>query len=160
MRSHQRGSGMETPMRRRDVIGMFAGGVAAWPLRARAQRYPNRLIKMIVPFTPGSPVDAAARVLVQQLQNRIGQSIIIENRPGAGTTIATKAVATAAPDGYTLLFTGSNMLYFPVLYPNLDFDPIKSLLPVATVVTWSHVLVVAPDVPAKTLAELVAYAKA
>lgn len=147
-------------MRRRDVIRMFAGGVAAWPLRARAQSYPNRTIKMIVPFTPGSPVDAAARVLVQQLQSRIGQSIIIENRPGAGTTIATRAVATAAADGYTLLFSGSNMLYFPVLYPNLDFDPIKSLLPVATVVTWSHVLVVAPDVLAKTLAELVAYAKA
>jgi tripartite-type tricarboxylate transporter receptor subunit TctC len=147
-------------MRRRDVIRMFAGGVAAWPLRARAQSYPNRTIKMIVPFTPGSPVDAAARVLVQQLQSRIGQSIIIENRPGAGTTTATRAVATAAADGYTLLFSGSNMLYFPVLYPNLDFDPIKSLAPVATVVTWSHVLVVAPDVPAKTLAELVAYAKA
>jgi tripartite-type tricarboxylate transporter receptor subunit TctC len=147
-------------MRRRDVIKIFAGSAAAWPLRARAQAYPSRMIKLIVPFTPGSPVDAAARVLVQQLQSRIGQSIIIENRPGAGTTIATKAVAAAAPDGYTLLFSGSTMLYFPVLYPNLDFDPIKSLVPVATVVTWSHVLVVAPDVPAKTLAELVAYAKA
>jgi tripartite-type tricarboxylate transporter receptor subunit TctC len=147
-------------MRRRDLIRMFAGGIAAWPLCARAQAYPNRTIKLIVPYTPGSPVDAAARVLVQQLQSRIGQSIIIENRPGAGTTIATKAVATAAPDGYTLLFSGSTLLYFPVLYPNLDFDPIKSLAPVATVVTWSHVLVVAPDVPAKNLAELVAYAKA
>ncbi len=147
-------------MRRRDVIALIAGTVAAWPLRVQAQAYPNRMIKIIVPFTPGSPVDAAARVVVQHLQNRIGQSIIIENRPGAGTTIGTRAVATAAPDGYTLLLIGSNLLYVPVLYPNLDFDPIKSLAPVATLVTWSHVMVVAPDLPVKTVAELIAYAKA
>ena len=86
--------------------------------------------------------------------------MIIENRPGAGTTIGTKGVATAAPDGYTLLFIGPNIVYSPMLYPNLDFDPLKSLVPVATVVTWSHVMVVEPSVPAKTIAELIAHAKA
>jgi tripartite-type tricarboxylate transporter receptor subunit TctC len=147
-------------MRRRDFIKAIACTVAAWPMGAHAQAYPSRVIKVIVPFTPGSPVDAAARVITQHLQNRIGQSIIIENRPGAGTTIGMKAVATAAPDGYILLFIGPNIAYSPVLYPNLDFEPVKSLTPVATVVTWSHVMVVAPSVPAKTIAELIAYAKA
>jgi tripartite-type tricarboxylate transporter receptor subunit TctC len=127
---------------------------------AGAQTYPDRLIKVIVPFTPGSPVDAAARVVMQPLQLRLGQSIIIENRPGAGTTIGTKAAATAAPDGYTLLFLGPNFAYSKVLYPHLDFDPAKTLVPVATAVTWSHVMVVAPEVPARNVAELIAYAKA
>ena len=130
------------------------------PTAAGAQAYPERVVKVIVPFTPGSPVDAAARVVVQHLQTRLGQSVIIENRPGAGTTLGTKAVATAAPDGYTLLFTGPPVAYFPVLYPNIDFDPGKSLVPVATAVTWSHLLVVAPSVPARSIAALVAYAKA
>ncbi len=122
--------------------------------------YPSKVIKIVAPFPAGGPPDAVARVVAQHLQNRIGQSIIVENRPGAGTTIGTKAVATAAPDGYTLLFNGSNLFTFPVLYPNLEFDPIKNLTPIATVVEWSHVMVVAPSVPAKTIAELIAYAKA
>jgi tripartite-type tricarboxylate transporter receptor subunit TctC len=121
--------------------------------------YPSKVIKVIVPFPAGGPPDAVARVVVQHLQNRIGQSVIIENRPGAGTTLGTKAVSTAASDGYTLLFNGSNIFTFPVLYPNLDFDPVKSLAPVATVVEWSHVMVVAPSVPANTIAELIVYAK-
>jgi tripartite-type tricarboxylate transporter receptor subunit TctC len=127
---------------------------------AEAQVYPSKVVKVILPFTPGSPVDAVARIVTQHLQERIGQSVIIENRPGAGTTIGTKGVATAAPDGYTLLFIGPNIVYSPILYPNLDFDPLKSLVPVATVVTWSHVMVVEPGVPAKTIAELIAHAKA
>jgi tripartite-type tricarboxylate transporter receptor subunit TctC len=127
---------------------------------ANAQTYPNRPIKLIVPFTPGSPVDAAGRVLTHHLQMRLGQSVVIENRPGGGTTIGMKAAATAAADGYTLLLIGPNIAYSPVLYPNLDFDPVKSLAPVATVVTWSHLIVVAPSVPANSVAEFVAYAKA
>ena len=113
-----------------------------------------------MPFTPGSPVDAAARVVTQHLQGRLGQTVVIENRPGAGTTIGTKAVAAATPDGYTLLFIGDNLGYYSTLYPSLDFDPLKSLTPVATAVTWSHVMVVAPSVPATTIAELISYAKA
>jgi tripartite-type tricarboxylate transporter receptor subunit TctC len=127
---------------------------------AEAQVYPSKVVKVIVPFVPGSPVDALARIATHHLQIRLGQSVIIENRPGGGTTIGTKAVATAAPDGYILLLIGPNVVYQPVLYPNLDFDPAKSLVPVATLVTWSHVMVVEPSVPANTVAELVAYAKA
>jgi tripartite-type tricarboxylate transporter receptor subunit TctC len=121
--------------------------------------YPSKLIKIIVPFPAGGPPDAIARVLALHLHNRIGQTIVIENRPGAGTTIGTRSAATANPDGYTLLFTGNNLCYFPVLYPKLDFDPDKSLATVATVVAYSHVMVVASGVPAKSVAELAAYAK-
>jgi len=124
------------------------------------QSYPYKVIKVIVPFAAGGPPDAAARTIVQHLQKRIGQSVVIENRTGAGTTTGTMEVAAAAPDGHTLLFTGSNLLFFPVLYPKLDFDPTKKLAPVATVVEWSHVMVVAPSVPALTIVELIAYAKA
>jgi tripartite-type tricarboxylate transporter receptor subunit TctC len=127
---------------------------------AQAETYPSRTIKLIVPYTPGSPVDAAARVLTQYLQQRLGQSVVVENRPGGGTTIGMKAAAAAAPDGYTLLFSAPQVTQIPVLFPQLGFDPLANLAPVATFVTWSHVLVVAPSVPAKNIAELVAYAKA
>jgi tripartite-type tricarboxylate transporter receptor subunit TctC len=125
-----------------------------------AQDYPSQTVKLVVPFVAGGPVDALARVIAPLLQNRLGQNVIIENRSGGGTSLGAKAVAAAEPDGYTLLFVGPNLAYYPVLLPNLDFDPEKSLTPVATAVTWSHVLAVAPSVPAKTISELVAYAKA
>jgi tripartite-type tricarboxylate transporter receptor subunit TctC len=127
---------------------------------AVAQTYPTRPVQVIVPLSPGSPVDAVARILAQHLQTRLGQSVVIENRPGAGTTIGTKAAAAAAPDGYTLLFVSDSLGYYSTLYPNLDFDPLRRLTPVATAATWSHVIVVAPSVPTSTIAELIAYAKA
>jgi len=126
---------------------------------AQAQDYPNRVIKLVMPFVPGSPVDAIGRVIAQHLQARLGQNIIIENRPGAGTTTAAKTVAASPPDGYTLIFIGPNLAYYPVLFPNIDFDP-KSLVPVATTVTWSHIYGIAATLPARTIAELVAHAKA
>ena len=115
---------------------------------ASAQVYPDRLIKVIVPFVPGSPVDAAARVITQHIQTRLGQNMVIENKPGGGTTIGLKAVMAAPTDGYTLLFIGPNLVYTPVLYPSMNFDPFRSLAPVASVVSYSHVMVVAPAVPA------------
>ena len=127
---------------------------------AVAQDYPNQTIKLVVPFTAGGPVDSLGRVIAQHLSSRLGQSIIIENRTGGGTSIGAKAVAVSPPDGYTLLFMGPNVAYYPVLFPNLEFEPAKSLVPVATAVTWSHVMAVAPSIPAKNVAELVAYAKA
>jgi tripartite-type tricarboxylate transporter receptor subunit TctC len=127
---------------------------------ASAQSYPDRIIKLIVPYTPGSPVDVTARVLTQHLQPRLGQNFIIENRPGGGTTIGTKAVVSAEPDGYTLLINGTSMVYLPVLFPSVDQAMIKSLVPIAPLVEWWDVIVVAPTVPATTLAELVAYGKA
>ena len=127
---------------------------------ARAQDYPSQTIRLIVPFTAGGPVDALARVVAQHLQHRVGQNVIVENRSGGGTTIGAKAVAAAGPDGYTLLIVGPNIAYYPVLFPNLDFDPAKALVRVATLVTWSHLIAVAPSVPAATIAELVTHAKA
>ena len=135
---------------------LIAAGVAA----AAAQNYPSRTIKIIVPNIAGAPGDVVTRLIAQQLQQRLGQSVIVENRPGAGQTTGTKAAAAALPDGYTLLMGGDVLGYFPVTYPNFDFDPLKSLTPVATVVTWSHVLVVSPSIPVQTIAELVSYAKA
>ncbi len=135
-------------------------GLGLGSVTGQAQVYPDRLIKVIVPFVPGSPVDAAARVITQHIQTRLGQSMVIENKPGGGTTIGLKAVMAAPPDGYTLLFIGPNLVYTPVLYPSMNFDPFASLAPVASVVSYSHVMVVAPAVPARTVRELVAHIKA
>jgi tripartite-type tricarboxylate transporter receptor subunit TctC len=147
-------------MRRLLVLALLIGCAATAPTApVNAQTYPDHAIKVIVPFTPGSPVDAAARVLVQQMQTRLGQSVVVENRAGGGTTIGTKSVASSPPDGYTLLLNGASVVYARVLYPTVDFDQ-ASLAPIGTVVAWSHVIVVAPDMPVKTLPELVAYAKA
>jgi tripartite-type tricarboxylate transporter receptor subunit TctC len=145
-------------MRRVLLFGLLA--VALGLNGAGAQVYPDKTIKIVVPFTPGSPVDVLGRVIAQQLSGRLGQSVIIDNRPGAGTSIGAKAVATAEPDGHTLLLTGTNLVYLPELYRNLEFDPIKSFAAVATLTTWSHALVVASSVPANTVAEFIAYAKA
>lgn len=147
-------------MKRRDFILALACAPAVWSTRASAQAYPNRVIKLVVPFNAGSPVDAAARALIQNLQTQLNQNVIIENRAGAGTTIGIKAVVSAPPDGYTLLFNGATVVYGHLLYSSIDADTIKSLVPVAPMVTWSHVIVVAPSVPATSLAELAAYAKA
>ena len=136
------------------LAGVIAAGAAS------AQDYPAQTIKLIVPFIAGGPVDALARVVALHLQNRVGQNVIVENRSGGGTTIGAKAVAAAAPDGYTLLVVGPNIAYYPVLFPNLDFEPAKALAPVATLVTWSHLIAVAPSVPANTIPELVGYVKA
>jgi tripartite-type tricarboxylate transporter receptor subunit TctC len=145
-------------MRRVFIAAILALGLT--PGVAKAQDYPSKTIKLIVPFVPGGPVDALGRVVVQPLQMRLGQNIIVENRAGGGTTIGAKAVASAPPDGYTLLLIGPNIGYYPVLFPNVDIDPEKALVPVATLVTWSHVMAVAPSVPAMNVADLIAHAKA
>src|SRR5690349_20295331 len=102
----------------------FALGLTA---DAHAQAYPSRTIKIITPVTPGSPVDALGRVVAQQMQARLGQTVVIENRPGGSQSIGAKAVATADPDGYTLLLV-SNGLYFG-LAANTGYDPVKSFMP-------------------------------
>ena len=139
------------------VVCLLAAGIAG----ALAQNFPDRSIKVLVPYPAGGPTDTIARVITQRLATELGQSIIIENQSGAGGRIATKQVAHAAPDGYTLLLGGTNNnAITPALYKNLDFDAVKDFAPVATVVTDTLAVVVHPSVPAKTMAELVAYAKA
>jgi tripartite-type tricarboxylate transporter receptor subunit TctC len=126
---------------------------------AAAQTYPSKPIRMIVPLTPGSPVDVLARVVGNHLSPRLGQSIIIENRPGAGSTLGTKVVASADPDGYTLLVAATSLVISSVMYPNAGYDPIKSFTPVGMLARSPQVLVIAPEVPAKNIKEFVAYAK-
>ena len=128
--------------------------------RAWAQDYPTRPVRMIVPFAPGGAADISGRLIGQWLSDRLGQPFIIENRPGGGTNIGTEAVATAAPDGYTLLVANAGNAINATLYRKLDFNFIRDLVPVAGVVRAPHVLFVAPSFPAKTVGELIAYAKA
>jgi tripartite-type tricarboxylate transporter receptor subunit TctC len=115
---------------------------------------------MIVPLTPGSPVDVLGRVVANHLSPRLGQSIVIENRPGAGSTLGTKVVASADPDGYTLLVAATSLVISSVMYPNAGYDPIKSFTPVGMLARSPQVLVISPEVPAKNMQEFIAYAKA
>ena len=127
---------------------------------AHAQSYPNRTIKLVVPFPAGGATDNAARLVAQRLQGSLGQSVIIENQGGAGGTIGTRQAAGAAPDGYTLLMASIGTFgSMPLLY-KLDFDPQRAFAPVATAVIDKSALVVRPTLPVKTIGELVAYAKA
>jgi len=129
--------------------------------QAFAQSYPTKLIKMIVPFPPGGPIDTMARLIAQQMSRKLGQQVIVENRPGAGTTIGMKVAASADPDGYTLLFGSSGSLAVaPALYPNIEYDPVKSFVPISTVALIPHVFVISNAVPARTVGEFVAHVKA
>jgi tripartite-type tricarboxylate transporter receptor subunit TctC len=128
--------------------------------RVWADPYPARPIKIISPFSAGSPPDTLMRVVAQRLAERLGQGVAVENRPGGGTTIATKAAAAAEADGYTLLQANSALAYATTLHPNSGYDPLTSFSAVAPLASWSHLLVVPADVPAATAQELIAYARA
>ncbi|MEO7402829.1 MAG: tripartite tricarboxylate transporter substrate binding protein [Burkholderiales bacterium] len=119
--------------------------------------YPSRPIRMLVGQTPGGPTDIPARLLAQRLSERLGQAVVVENRPGAASNIATEAVAKSAKDGYTVLMISPQHVTNPLLYPSLPFDPVKDFAPVSLVSKVALVLVTHPDVPAKTLTELLAY---
>jgi tripartite-type tricarboxylate transporter receptor subunit TctC len=128
---------------------------------AVAQTYPSRVIRIVVPFPPGGPTDVAARLIAQPLGETLGQSVIVENQPGAGGRTGSRFVARAAPDGYTLLMGGTNLnAIIPAIYKNLDYDPVKSFIPVASVASDAVVMVINPSVPAKTVAAFVQHAKA
>jgi tripartite-type tricarboxylate transporter receptor subunit TctC len=136
------------------------GAAPAIANRARALDYPTRSVRMIVPFPPGGAADISGRLIGQWLADRFGQPFVIENRPGGGTNIGTEAVATAPPDGYTLLVANAGNAINATLYHKLNFNFIHDLVPVAGVVRAPHVLFVTPSFPAKTVEELIAYAKA
>jgi tripartite-type tricarboxylate transporter receptor subunit TctC len=141
----------------------LAAGAAALPAVsgvATAQTYPTRPVRLIVGFPPGGASDITARLMGQWLSERLGQQFVIENRPGAGATLATETVAKAPPDGYTLLLTGSNDAWNATLYGNLKFNYIRDIAAVASVSRGMGVLVVHPSVPARSVPELIAYAKA
>ena len=127
---------------------------------AYAQTYPTKPVRIVNPFTPGGGVDAVARPIAQQLNEAWGQPVIIDNRPGAGTTVGTELVARATPDGYTLLLTNGSIGTIPGLYKKLSFDPLKDLAPIVLPITAPYVLAVHPSVKATTTQELIALAKA
>jgi tripartite-type tricarboxylate transporter receptor subunit TctC len=134
--------------------------LAALPGKAAAA-FPDRPIRLLVPFPPGGAADLMARSLGQKLGQQVGQAIVLDNRGGAGGTIAAEAVAKAAPDGYTLLFgTMGTQAINPNLYPRLRYDPVKDFAPVSLTHATPRVLVVHPQVAAKNIAELIALAKA
>jgi tripartite-type tricarboxylate transporter receptor subunit TctC len=141
----------------------LAAGAAALPLVARvasAQAYPARPVRIIVGFPAGSSADVFARLTGQWLSERLGRPFIIENRPGAGSSTAAEAALRAAPDGYTLLWTTAANTTNTAFYPNLAFNLIRDIAPVAGVIRTYFVLVVSPALPARSLPELIAYAKA
>jgi tripartite-type tricarboxylate transporter receptor subunit TctC len=130
------------------------------PGAADAQDYPTRPVRVIVPFSPGGAVDGPMRLIAQQLGKRLGQPVVVENKPGAGATIGTDVVAKAAADGYTLLLASQTNAISATLYAKLPFDPIEDFTPVTLIGREPGVVVVNPSVPARTLQEFVAYVKA
>ena len=127
---------------------------------AHADEYPTRPIRIVVPFSPGGAVDGPTRLIAQELGKRLGQSVVVENKPGAGATIGTDVVAKAAPDGYTLLLASQTNAISATLYRRLPFDPIEDFTPITLIGREPGVVVVHPSVPAKTLQEFIAYVKA
>jgi tripartite-type tricarboxylate transporter receptor subunit TctC len=134
-------------------------GALAFAAPAVAQSYPSRVIKLIVPFTAGSPNDVMARLLTEHLSPRLGQPIVIDNKPGGGTSIGTRAAAASEPDGYTLLFISSAIIIDPAM-KHVVYDPLKEFVPVATANTTAWLIVVPPSMPVKNVVEFVAYTKA
>jgi tripartite-type tricarboxylate transporter receptor subunit TctC len=153
---------MAYPMvsRRTSTLLMLAAAVAAPALPARAADYPSRPVRIIVPFGAGGPTDVYVRAIAIELQKALHQPFVIENRPGAGTTIGTEYVAQAAPDGYTLLMVSSTQTVNETLYKNKPYQLLRDLAPIAPLEQNDLVLVVNPSVPANNLAELIALARA
>ena len=124
-----------------------------------AQAYPARPIRIVVPFSPGGAVDGPMRLIAQELSKRMGQGIIVENKPGAGATIGSDIVAKSPADGYTLLLASQTNAISATLYPKLPFDPVEDFVPVSLIGREPGVVVVHPSLPVKTLQEFIAYAK-
>jgi tripartite-type tricarboxylate transporter receptor subunit TctC len=159
MASSKREASMKIPRRR---FLELAAGAAALPTlsrTARAQTYPTRPVRIVAGFPPGGINDTYARLIGQWLSERLGQSFIVENRPGAGGNIATESVIRAAPDGYTLLLATSSDAWNATLYDNLKYNFVRDAAPVATIARGTGVLVVNPSFPVRSVVELIAYAK-
>jgi tripartite-type tricarboxylate transporter receptor subunit TctC len=146
---------------RRSLLHLSAGAVAlpALSCRARAQTYPARPIRLIIGYTPGGSADITARLTGQWLSERLGQSVIVESRPGGGTNIASEAVVRAPPDGYTLLLVAPANAINATLYDKLSFDFLRDIVPVAGIIRFPNVVDVNPSLPIKSIPELIAYAK-
>jgi len=147
--------------RRSLTSALAAGWLGSAMAPASAQAYPTRGLRVVVPQPPGGGFDRVGRLLAERLATALGQSVVVENRPGSGTLVGTDLVAKAAPDGYTLLVGSvSNLALNPGLYPNLPYDSLRDFEPVGLAVSYSYTLVARKDLPFNSLRELVAHAKA
>ena len=151
---------MKLPRRNFLQLAACAAALRAVSRIARAQAYPTRPVRIVVGFTAGGAGDITARLIGQWLSERLGQQFVIDNRPGGGTNIGTEAVVRASPDGYTLLIVGTAQAINATLYDKLNFHFIRDIAPVAGVLRGPYGMVVNPSVPAKTVSEFIAYAKA
>jgi tripartite-type tricarboxylate transporter receptor subunit TctC len=149
-------------MHRRDfLVAAMAFGVAVAPVApTSAQTYPTRPVRMVVGFSAGGPTDITARLIAQWLSERLGRQFVVENRPGAGSNIATEAVINAPPDGYTLLLVGATNAINATLYDKLNFNLIRDIAPVSGIIRVPLVMEVHPTVPVRTVPEFITYAKA
>jgi tripartite-type tricarboxylate transporter receptor subunit TctC len=148
-------------LRRRKFLHLAAGAAALTALSqiARAQAYPTRPVRIIVGFAAGGSPDIVARLMGQWLSERLGRQFVIENRPGGGSNIGTEAVVNSPPDGYTLLLVGTSGTINATLYEKLNFNLIRDIAPVASIIRGPLVMEVNPSVPAKTVPEFIAYAR-
>jgi tripartite-type tricarboxylate transporter receptor subunit TctC len=137
----------------------LAAVATALPAIARAQTYPARSVRLIIGYTPGGSADITARLMAQWLSERLGQSFVVESRPGGGTNIATEAVVRASPDGYTLLLVAPANAINATLYEKLNYDFIRDIAPVAGLIRFPNVMEVNPSVPVHTVPEFITYAK-
>ena len=152
---------MKLPHRRQFLhLAACAASLSVVAHTARAQSYPTRPVRIIVPAPAGGGIDVLARLMGQRLSERLGQPFIIENRPGAGTNLGTEAVVRAPADGHTLLMIGAANAINATLYEKLNFNFIRDIAPVAGIMRGPEIMVVNPAVPAKAVPEFIAYAKA
>lgn len=152
---------LTAPMLRRSLLGLAAGlAVCASMGQAMAQTYPSKPITLVIPFPPGGPTDLVARVLAKKLGEQMGQSVVVDNKPGANGNIGAMAVVKAPADGHTVLYNTSSITLSPALYKSLSYDVQRDLAPVALTAVVPLALVVNPNVPVSNVREFVAYAKA
>jgi tripartite-type tricarboxylate transporter receptor subunit TctC len=151
---------VKLPRRKFLHLAVGAAALPAMPRIAAALDYPTRPVRIIVGFAPGGGSDIIARLMGNWLSARLGQPFVIENRPGAATNIAAEAVVRSTPDGYTLLLLGSSSAINTTVYDRLPFNLVRDIAPVASISREANVMVVHPSVPAKTVPEFIAHAKA
>jgi tripartite-type tricarboxylate transporter receptor subunit TctC len=141
------------------VPALVAASLAAASAGTLAQTYPDKVVRLVSPYAPGGSNDLTARIIAQKLGDALGQQVIVENKPGAATQIATQHVAKSAPDGYTLLLAAATHGTNPSLFAKLPYDTLKDFTPIVLAATVPTYVLVNDSVPARTIAELVAYAK-
>jgi tripartite-type tricarboxylate transporter receptor subunit TctC len=145
---------------RRAVLYVAVAAACAASGAAAAQTYPAKPIRIVVGFAPGGPADVMARLVGQRMSVLLGQSVVVDNRPGAGGTIGARAVAESDPDGYTLLLGNTSTLVIsPLIYKNVNYDPVKGFAPIASLGSTSNLMIVTPDLPVKSVQELIALAR-